>query len=312
MFKKQLQKTGLVLFLFVCLSSSSAFAEEAANNETNAAVLYEKASSMLTDIPRDFWGKTKDIRENGWVSENEQVKEILRENQAAIDEFKRATKLENCDFTFGKEIKMTAATPMPQYTKQYRLAGLVMLEGRLYERKGRPDLALKNYLTVLRFASHMNQQKKFVISKMVGLIAQKYAYPALEQYIKQERPSSQDYRSLLINLVSLKIKRRGLESAFEVEKEMVQNSARMIGEEAKQKGEYSEAFFQEFYREVDRLANEFYGYAIVAFKKNEPAVYEETIIQFAKDLKKETKAVNLILNSIKQQWDFQKEERLPL
>lgn len=290
----------LIIAGFTILFTSSLVFANPMNDETNAATFYIKAGSMLTKLPGVFHEKATDIINNGWIGKNEELKEILKKNQGAINEFKKATKLTNCDFTFGRSIRKTVAAETPRYINEHYLAKLVIVEGRLYEKENRWDLALDNYLSVLRFANHMGQQKDFIIiTTAVGIGAQRMVYIPLAQYINREKLNSQDCQSLLNSLVSLGNNRTGLDSASEEEKEIMKEVIRIIGDEAKQKGQYDEIYLQKLYRKFDKLCDKFFGYEIIAFKKNRPEIYEEKIIQLRNEVEKEIKPLNLTWESLK-------------
>lgn len=291
---------GLIIASFTVLFTSSFVFANTMNDETNAAIFYRKAGSMLTKLPGVFHEKAAEIINNGWIGKNEELKEILKKNQGAINEFKKATKLTNCDFTFGKSIKKTVAAKTPRYINEHYLARLVIVEGRLYEKENRWDLALDNYLAVLRFANHMGQQKDFIIiTTAVGIGAQRMVYIPLTQYINREKLSSQDCQTLLNSLVSLRNNRTGLDSAFEEEKEIMKKAIRIVVDEAKQKGQYDEIYLQKLCRKFDRLCNKFFEYDIIAFKENKPEIYEEKIIQLRNEVEKKIKPLNLTWESLK-------------
>lgn len=277
----------------------------AADNNINAATVYKEAYSILTNLPKDFTSKEYiqeliKIINDGWKNDNKELKEILISNQVALNEFKKATKLQNCDFTFGKQIKMTATTPVPQFGEPISLVRLVLVEARLYEKENKWDLALNNYISVLRFMHHLNQQENFILlSHIVETITQNLVYTPLAHYVTREDLNSQQCQILFDTLLFMKRNRIGLEKAFEEENEGMKNTIRTIGEEAKQKGEYKESYYQALYNEFDRLQDEFTEYLILAYKENKPEIYKEKVDEFNADLEKAKKPINLAWDSIK-------------
>ena len=85
------------------LTASGCFKEN-----INAACFYTKAFFLLVLPPRDFYKnfneKVKNIIDNGWTDNNEDFKNILNKNHGAIKEFKKALKLQKCDFTLIRNL----------------------------------------------------------------------------------------------------------------------------------------------------------------------------------------------------------------
>lgn len=128
LFQKTLRIFSLIVFIFLCINFSSVLRAE--DNNANAADLYVKAQSLATYLPQDFIEKTNKVINDGWAENNEELKEILIKNQETINEFKKATKLIHCDFSFGKPIVKNFTAPTPAHFKYLvTLARLVILEG---------------------------------------------------------------------------------------------------------------------------------------------------------------------------------------
>ena len=278
---------GFTIFLVALPPVASA-----QSNEPNAAPLYRRASSLLTQLPADFTSRATDVIDNGWSGNHADLSELLAKNQEAIAEFKNAAQLSACDFTLGVPEKKDASTQAPQYVDEIKVATLVMLEGRWLEKEGQLDLALENYLSVLRFAHHLGQQDDFIVfHKLLQVIVQRLALVPLEQDLNQGGLDTRLCRHLLDILVSLRRQEIGLEAAFEEEKEVERNDLRMVEVEAKQEGSYNEAFFKEMYIEFDRLQDERFQYLIDAFKKNQPEAFEV----YQERLRKETKPLPALI-----------------
>ena len=291
---KQLAEKTIVQSMaigFAVLVTSLCFSSYAAEDETNASTIYRRASSLLAQLPQDFPNRTSSVINNGWQVENEDLKELLTKNHEAIGEFKRATRLSYCQFTSGAPMKKDASTELPQHADEVNVARLVLLEGRQWEKENRPDLALENYLSVLRFANHLGQQKDFILlSKLLEIIVRRLAFAPLEQHINREQLTTQDCRHLLDSLVSLRRQDAGLEGAFEEEKEAAKNTIRTI-----KKKEWYNAFYnyEKMYNEFDRLEDEYLSYLVTAYRENKPEAYEERVRRFREQLEIDTKPFNM-------------------
>ena len=286
---KKLISAFLGLIISITLASNLICAEE-----TNAALLYQDGVSLLEKLFSTVKGKIEKIIQEGWRTDNQDVKEYLVRNEKAINKFKEASKLNYCDFTSGKEIKNTIESEIPKYGEMVKLAKLTIVEARLFEKEGKLDAALDNYLAVLRFISHLEQQKRFVLlSKLVGMRVQKLLFKPLSCYINQNKLSREIYHTLLSVLIFLRNNETGLKSAFKEEKENMRDMKKMFMVQAKERGLHNQEFYQKFCSEFDKLVDEFYGYLITAFEENNPRYYEEKITQFRKKLEKETKPLNL-------------------
>ena len=284
---------ALLIIAFAILFTSSCAFFNPINEDTNAALVYIRAGSMFTELPKSLKNKVNDIIDNGWTGNNEELKEILSKNQDAIKEFKKATKLTYCDFRLGKPVEKTQTAPEHKF-KEFYLAKLVIIEGRLYEKQNKLNSALDDYLSVLRYSHHVGTQNTIVCISFATRI-QKLLYIPLAQYIDREKLSIKDYRFLLNNLLSFRNRRSDFEIVFEEQKEYMNELLRGFGEDIKKTGEYDESFFQKLYKEYDRLNDEYYGYLATAFEENRPEMYEEKIKQFRNKLEKEIEPFNLDL-----------------
>lgn len=306
--KKLLTACFLVLF-------TNLFFANLSNAEENAAELYTKAGSMLTKPPEDFPNKVDILIKEGWPEvDSRELEEIIVKNQEAIIYFKKATKIKNCDFTFGKHIKKTVTSPMPQHlTGILGLTRLIILEGKLYEKANKLDLALENYLYALKSANHLGQQNdQILLNKIAEIIVQRRVYVSLKQYVNREDINIQNCQTLLDNLISLRNEKIGLEKAFEEEKEMLKNYMRMLGEEAKERKQYDENFYQRFYQEFDKLIDEYFGYSIAYFKENKPEKCKEKFKQLEDELEKQTQPLTLVWEAIKGKMGFSNGIDFPL
>ena len=282
----------LMLSLTILLASSTVFGNSV-NNDNNAAFLYIKAGSMLTEIPKSLENKVNDIINNGWKDNNEELKEILTKNQGSIKEFKRATKLAYCDFKLGKSVEKTYTAPEHKF-KEFHIAKLIIIQGRLFEKENKLDAAFDNYLSVLKYSDHLNQQKN-LICIMYGAGIQKLLYAPLAQYISTDNSNIEHYRILLDNLLTLKKNKIDFGSILQENKEYTTELIREYGDDVKKRVGSDEILFENIYKELDRLNDEYYGYWVTAFEENRPEMYKDKIKQFKNELKKQLKASNLAL-----------------
>src|SRR3989338_11263667 len=223
MVKEGRVKVVPLFILLPCLFfTNSLYAEE------NAATMYQQASSLFPDVspfPHDEINKViKDGRKEG----NEGLKAILAQNKEAIEGFKKATEITYCDFTFDKPTVKNLIEMGPSHLKELRIAKLIMLEAKLYEREHKPDLALENYLALTRYVRHLERQKTFILlTKATVLVEEIPLYSAIEGHLKQnEKVDIENYQSLLSALLSLKSDklRITLENAFEEERAFERNT----------------------------------------------------------------------------------------
>ena len=167
----------------------------------------------------------------------------------------------------------------------------MLIEGRRWEKENRPDVALDDYLSVLRFANHLGQQKDFILlSKLLEIIVRRLAFASLEPYINREQLTTQDCRHLLDSLVSLRQQDAGLEGAFEEEQVIMKNTIRTL-----KKKEWYNAFYnyEKMYNEFDRLEDEYLSDLVAAYRENRPEAYEEKVRRFGEQLDIDTKPFNI-------------------
>lgn len=276
------------------------------DESTNAATGYKKAISMLVPLPDNFHEKAMDVINNGWGEDNEELKDILIKNQAAIREFKKATKLPNCDFSFGKNPQEDLELITRPYKDYLDLAKLVTMEGRLYEKEGDPDAALENYVSASNFIIHLTQQEgDKPLNSCYEKLTWRSIYTPLCQYINREKINTKQCNLLLDTLISLKKNMTDPQSVYaqmkETHMQMIREVIQTITEEAKQHKNYDPilSFYQQFYIEYDKLNDEVYRLRITAYRQNEPEKVAQAIKQLKERLQKETKLSSLIWNFAK-------------
>jgi len=269
------------------------------DESTNAAAGYKKAISMLVPLPDNFQEKTRDVINNGWDEDNEELKDILTKNKDAIREFKKAAKLPNCDFSFDNNPQ-----ECPELRNYHNLARLVIMEGRLYEKEGNLNAALENYTSALNFIIHLTQQKS---DKLLYSLYEKITwgsiYTPLCQYINRGKINTKQCNLLLNTIISLKKNITDPESIYEQIKEtrmqLFRKAIQETTDELKQHNYYDPTFYQQFSLEYDKLDDEFYRHLITAYRQNEPEKGTHDIEQLKERLRKETKLSILVWNLTK-------------
>jgi len=294
----------------------------------NAAIIYLNVGSALV-LPDNFTKRVNDIINNGWADDYNDIEETLVKNKDLIEEFKRASKLPECDFTFSELINAASKGDVPpgcagniKYLKgitdngeipkcaDTRLASLIIAECKLYEKQGKLDLALNNYVSLLRFVRHLDQQKSAtIVNKMIGTLAQNSVCSSLVQYINHDKLKVRQCQVLLDALLFLKKNITGLESLLETEndehKAIIIAAIKQCRSGVKRKEAVDEHFYQEFFREYDRLLNEFSQYWLAAFRENKLENFEQKSIQFTEQVEKETTLPRLAGNFLKKRMGFE-------
>ena len=272
------KKLIIGLAVAVALLVSSHLWAEAASDETNAAVVYKNAGEMLTKMPADFVLKSQEIIKNGWTSDDEEMRGVLIANKDAINEFKRASKIKDCDFT---KTNITIVNNVKEFeAKNLRyLSRLVLLEARLFEKENKLDQALDDYISVLTLANNLEKQKNpIVMIKLLELFTKDLAYAPISLYVNRKDLTLNDYGKLLSELLKVREERVGLEDTFKNEEEMINN--KMIKDLKHFKT--TENYVKEFSKEYYRVSNEQLRYLIDAYKENKYEKYKAKIKEFQK------------------------------
>lgn len=289
------KKIAFIIYALILLITSYVFAEQpkavSESIDKNAADIYNELFSSLTNLPDNFVTRASSIFKNGWQESDKDIEDVVNKNKIVLDRFKQATKLTKCEFYFNKSIKKDMNTPMPDYLKEsIKLARLAMLEGKLHENNNEQDLAVEDYLSVLRFSNHIGQQTNSVMfHKISEVIIQRMAYKPLAEYIKGNKLNYQDCSNLLTQLIAIRNIRTNLRAAIEEEKEFGRNTFFLIGNEAKKSGQYDDNMVQEFCREYNRLADEYLKYDVLVKKEENELKLE----QLQNEINLETKSLNI-------------------
>lgn len=260
----------------------------AAINEEDAAPRYRHAGLLLTPLPDDFQNRFSRILNHGWSTEDESLKALLTSNEMAITEFKKATQLSKCRFSTGIFLKKDATAEVPKYVNEINVAKLLLLQGRLLEREKKLVEGVENYLSVLKFTSHLGQQEDLILySKLLALVVRKLACTPLKQNAMWDPLDLSARRNLLDTLVTLRGRETDLENALREEKETLKNTIRTLGDQVERKGLREAAFMQAVYQEVDTLEDNLSASLATAFRENRVERYEEQMNQLQKELEKE-------------------------
>lgn len=141
--------------------------------EGNAAVFYREALDRLL-IASDFGKAMQEVIQSGWFRENSELKTYLNKNAEALDVFKQGALLKRCDFSTVTKIadRRSTETYLPDQELSW-LIDAILAEGRWFEARKEFDMALTNYMSVIRFADHYSSQRPW------SLAVQKSAWAAL-------------------------------------------------------------------------------------------------------------------------------------
>ena len=267
----------------------------------NAAVWYEKASSSFKE-PADqkLRAEIRSVVSTGWNGEHPILAGYLRSNEGAILAFKRGAELPACDFLKGQP------PPRPdgglRYPKDLTfLADAVLLEGRKYEKEGKENLALKNYLLVLHMAHHLGQERHVtLLGKAWEIYCQGAAYEPLKQLIQRASFKAETLRKTLEDLSKLKSQQVGLEPAFDAERKFLYSVLAVpIGVEIKKRGAEGAPYAKRaggLLSAIDRLQEEYAGYLHEAYRRNEPEIFDQKLnglVQEVKELRSFPAQLNL-------------------
>lgn len=188
----------------------------------NAALVYQDAVKSLQGITKDFAVRFQPVFENGSVGNYGDFKNLVLENEQAIENFKKGSKLEHCDFTFGKKVENGITDPVPDFSGTINLARLTILQAMQFEQERKMDKALDNYISVLRLICQLNRQDNFnLLSNMISVIVQRIVYVPLTGFIKQKDLTAVQADILVKEMISLHKKYLGLDKGFMEEKENV-------------------------------------------------------------------------------------------
>lgn len=282
-----------VLLSFSLSAPSLCISISAASEELNAAQLYRRAGTLLSQLPEDFSEKASGVIAHGWSDPDNSLGQLLIMNQEAMHEFATATQQTYCQFVSGP-IRKDMSAEMPQYVDQTKIARLLLMQGTLYESEGRLDAAAENYVAVLKFANHLGKQDNFILlGKLMEIILKQLTYPALERYLKQEKTTAAHYRYMLEALVSLRQQNTDLARAFEEDKEILKSTIEAMEEGAKKRRGYNERFYQALRAEFASAVDELFGYIVMASQTNEQEIGKRKISEFTERVKQEAKPWNL-------------------
>jgi hypothetical protein len=131
----------------------------------NAAVLYYKAFMLLHEsdnVPAEVMADFMD----GKVKSNEQIREYLKYNQAAIEILDEASKIEKCQWALDHSKGFDL--PMPELSKARKAAFLLVRDAQKLTEDGNIKEAFNRCLTAHRMANHISSDD-LLISNLVGI-----------------------------------------------------------------------------------------------------------------------------------------------
>ena len=156
----------------------------------NAAAHYFKAFDLLKYPESKKLGEEiSDIMENGWLHENTEIEKVLEENKLSIQEFKKGTAIEDCDFDSDKEPKYLFQKQFPA-PASWRLFSIIIVKGRYHEKQNDFASAVDLYLSAFIFAQHISQDN-LPISKATALVIEFYSLKPLKGYLSKKKIEKQ-------------------------------------------------------------------------------------------------------------------------
>ncbi len=190
-----------------------------AGQADNAAFYYQKAIDLANIPPWDQLEIIRDIIENGWQEDHQDLIEILQDNQAAFAELKKGLAQPRCDFSDGKEkeYEYLYEKPIPNYIPYRNLAWLVLFEGRLLQKKGRHSQALDRYLATLTFATHLSQGGDF-IGYLISTTLIARAGKPIERYLNRVDLAPKFYQRIFEALKNTQTQKSSFAQAMRSEK----------------------------------------------------------------------------------------------
>ena len=234
--------------------------------EKNAAFYYIRAQNLLRyPGSKDLQDRLKLIIKNGWQSNNEDLKNVLKENEPCIGEFKKGVLLKNCDFDLGEKYKYLIDKKLPPIANLKRLSELVMLQARYYEKERDFSRAKDLYLSLLTFTYHLSQHD-MLISKMISLVIEKNVYESVKNFLNFKEVSKNDRQDILTYLKNHEKQHFLARQLVESEKEFFVSTTQKMADDVKQKNK--EEFANELINQAHELADRYYGNFIKAAETN--------------------------------------------
>ncbi|BBM85385.1 hypothetical protein [Candidatus Uabimicrobium amorphum] len=130
----------------------------------NAAVIYWKATALTT---KDLDEKHKNSSQFAQMAQNGELGKLFSNNETAIREVTKASKLSHCRFVLPTEYKEGGDMLLPHLAKMMELSRLVVLSGLHCASQKNWETAGERYLTAMRFSHHLSQDP-ILISYLVS------------------------------------------------------------------------------------------------------------------------------------------------
>lgn len=299
--EKKFIKLTILISTILFIFSQNIFAQKDAIKNTftdNAAIFYKKAVDLLKyPLPREkeITKKIGETIKNGWKGENKELMELLAQNKSSLKEFKKGLLIQKCDFNFGKKYKFYMNEPPRSYSQIRNLSNLVLLLGRYYEKQGKFNKAITEYLSVLKLAQHLAQDNHQFLSKMSSLDSEDKAFNMLENYLTSNQADPQECQRILNYLVKLEKRQFPAKELVEIEKEYFISTINMIIEDDKKKAQkegfkiklgeksYREVYWDEIKRYGYEMADKHYGNYLKAMETNRASDWEFAQREYKKE-----------------------------
>jgi len=148
-------------------------------------------------------------------------RDLIKKNEEAIRFFEEATRIEGCDFTFGKfsdkhKYDSALCHPIKKYVGLLDLSRILLLRGKLSEDGREYAKTARDYVTVLRFSTHLKNQKDYQLinTMFIDSFVAKCSLPLLAGLLRRDDIGVDIYQELLDSLKDYKDSEKTLESLF--------------------------------------------------------------------------------------------------
>ena len=159
--------------------------------------LYKEAAKKLIKDPADLKKVVDQALQNEWTND-EAILRILKNNEQAIEIFKKAAQQNSDGFIFGARPKVYNPSELPQYMDYILIFKLVLLKAKENIAKDDYKNAEENLISTLGFIEHLAKQKYQIL---LANIIQRMAVGLIEPMIKlsiQNNVFPQDFYRLIL------------------------------------------------------------------------------------------------------------------
>lgn len=158
----------------------------------NAAIHYSKASDLLLyPTFKEQKDAIDSVIEGSWGQDSQGLETLLKQNEAFFETFQNGLGVERCDFSFGSDPSLKT---LPHMLRTRDLTNLVLLKIRYDEHLGDMDSAIGGYLSLLTFAQHFGQTRRFVAVMLVEALEQQTVRRLKEYVSSPEATGEQNQR----------------------------------------------------------------------------------------------------------------------